>query len=89
MDIFLIIDEETINEEVYGNITNPDSSIEVDQVLPLTEEQKLRRDRRIQIQNEMEEHDFHGIEDKPYSFESYLKLNKKIQKGFSPTIGIF
>lgn len=81
----LIIDEETMNEEVYGNITNPDSSIEVDQVLPLTEEQKLRRDRRIQIQKEMDEHDFHGIDDKPYSFESYLKLNKKIQKGFSPT----
>lgn len=82
----LIIDTDSAEEELIGDITNPDSSIEISKVVPLTEQQAIAKERRLQLEKEIETAGVSLLPDGPYSYKAYIDLQDEIQRGFSPVV---
>ena len=72
----LVIDEDQIEKDLYGELS-------VEKVIPLTEEQENSKKRRLRIEKEVQDHDFHGMSGGGYSYEEYVSLQDRIQANFS------
>ena len=71
-----VVDEDQIERDLYGELL-------VEKVIPLTEEQENSKKRRLQIEKEVQDHDFHGMSGGGYSYEEYVSLQDRIQANFS------
>lgn len=83
-DASLIIDEDSAEEQLFGEITNPDSSVEVDKVMPLTEQQEILRSRRLQLEKEISTASINLLPDGPWSYKAYQDLQEEVHNAFSP-----
>ena len=72
----LVIDEDAIDEDLYGDLA-------IEKVIPLTDEQKCSKERRLQIEKEIRDHDFHGMTGGGYSYEEYVNLQDRVQANYS------
>ena len=84
----LVIDEgledSVIVDELYEGIWNPDSSVLVDDVIPLTKEQALDKERRLDVEEKLKSHKFQDCGEGGWSFERYVDLQTEIQSKWSP-----
>ena len=84
----LVIDENledsVIVEELYEGIWNPDSSVIVDEVVPLTKDQIIDKERRLDVEEKLKAHNFQNCDNDGWSFERYVELQDEVQKAWSP-----
>ena len=84
----LVIDENledsVIVDELYEGVWNPDSSVVVDEVVPLTKKQIIDKERRLDVEEKLKAHNFQNCDNEGWSFERYVELQDEVQKAWSP-----